>query len=217
MIDADEIVKALSQTREPRATLYLNERVVGEYFTQRVSAIQNLIAGENIQPELSASLGVLGFKLGAGRETSASFGLDTVLKAILIEFEATQSKRLSDIGRVEPTRGFMLRHVGASCIVDIDEVVAAANSELSESIAAEVEQERLRQQKRLQAREPGRKTIVWTTGTPTPMASIASDEWVSAGLMSSYSHPPFGILGRFENRIGGVIYIAPFWIWHEGW
>ena len=182
-----------------------------------MSAIQNLIAGKNIQPELSASLGLLGFKLGAGRETSASFALDTVLKAILIEFEATQSNRLSDIASVEPTRGFMLRHVGASRVVDIDEVVAAANTGLLESIAAQVEHERLRQQKRLQARDPGRKTIVWTTETPTPMAAIASDEWVSAGSMGSYAHPPLGLLGRFENRIDGVTYIAPFWIWHEDW
>jgi hypothetical protein len=218
MINAHEIVTALSQTRTPRATLYLNERVIGDYFAQRVSAIQELSTSEKLQPEVSANLAVLGFKLGGGRETSASVALDPVLKAILVEYEAALSAQLVDLGVNEGRPGFMLRHIGASHIVDIDEAVAPANSGFAEPLAVEVERERLRQQKRLQARDPGRKTIVWVAETPVgPIASIASDEWVKSTMLISYSHPPFGILGRFENRIGEVVFVAPFWIWHEGW
>lgn len=218
MMDAHDIVKALSETRQPRATLYLNERVIDEYFSQRLGAIQNLVAAEKLQPEISASLGLLGVKLGGERATTATLALNTVLKAILVEYDATLGKQLVDLNTTEPRQGIMLRHVGTARIFDIDEEVAADNSGFPGPTATQVEQERQRQQKRLQVREPGRLTIVWATATPRPMASIASDQWVSAGTLASYHlHPPYGILGRFESRIGDVSFIAPFWIWHEGW
>jgi hypothetical protein len=52
----------------------------------------------------------------------------------------------------------------------------------------------------------------------TVIASIASSSWIIGHLFASYSGAsPHGILGRYEKEIENVLFVSPFWIWHEGW
>lgn len=49
-------------------------------------------------------------------------------------------------------------------------------------------------------------------------ASIASTDFVDLGLLASYwQSGTFGILGRLERSLAGVSFLAPLWIWSEGW
>lgn len=217
-MDVNAIVKALSRSGEPRATLYLNGITVSTYFAQAITAISEVVRSEKLAPEVSANLGLLGAKLGGdkGWGTTVAFD-DPLLKAMLIEYEARVSGTLVDLRENEAGAGAMLWHIGDTQVSDIDEDVLTVTG-LPDSIAGDIQKERARQQKRLQARDPARRTIVWIATTPRYMAAICSDEWVNPGFMASYaSVPPIGILGRFERQLGQVTLIAPFWIWHEGW
>ena len=55
-MDVQEIIKTLSTTREPRATLYLNNRSIERFFSQHVSAIKEYVTSEALSGKLSAGL-----------------------------------------------------------------------------------------------------------------------------------------------------------------
>ncbi|HKE27950.1 MAG TPA: hypothetical protein VKB88_36595 [Bryobacteraceae bacterium] len=217
-MDVNGIVKALSRTGQARATFYLNRDTVSMYFTQAITAISAVVRSEKLAPEVSANLGLISAKLGGDKGWGATVALDDPLvKAMLIEHEARVSGTLVDLQENEPAGGTMLWYVGAPRVFDVIEEVSK-DSGLPDTIACEIQKERERQQTRLQARDPARRTIVWTATSPRYMAAICSDEWVHPGLLTSYAtEPPIGLLGRLERQLGQVTLIAPFWIWHEGW
>jgi hypothetical protein len=218
-MDVNAIVASLSGTRLPRATLYLNEETVNSYFAQVVTAVSEIVRSESFQPEVSANLlGIFGSKFTAGQEQTISTSLSPLLKAMLIDYEARSSGRMIDLSTAAPQPGAMLSHLGYAHIVDITHEVSASNTGWPAEVAQAVQRERTRQEERLRARDPARRTIVWTSPVPDYMAAIGSDKWVNDGFMASYAMmPPFGLLGRYERQLGDVTLIAPFWIWHDGW
>ena len=215
-MDSQDIISALSETRKPRATLYLNADTINAYFSQVVSAVQEVVRDNKLSPEVSAGLLGLGFKLAGEKGEASTYPLDPLLKAILIEYQAKMARTLVSLESEEPRPGTTMRYAGPSWIADIDEEVAPPR--LPEPIARKLQEQRARQEKRLQARDAARRTIVWYRDSAPFVASIASDEWVNEGLLTSYiDSPPFGILGRYERDCGDLVLIAPFWIWCEGW
>ena len=55
-MDVQDIIKALSTTREPRATIYLNEQSIARFFLQGVSVIKEYVNSEELSGKLSAGL-----------------------------------------------------------------------------------------------------------------------------------------------------------------
>ena len=126
-MDLNAIVKALSSSGAPRATLYLNGETVSTYFAQAVTTISAVVRSEKLAPELSASLGLLSAKLGGdkGWGTTVAFD-DPLLKAMLIEYQARVSGTLVDLRKNEARAGAMVWHVGDNThVFDIDEDVAS--------------------------------------------------------------------------------------------
>jgi len=161
---------------------------------------------------------MLTFGLGGEKGQTVSGTLDAVLKGILLECNARLSGELRDLQRARPAPGHLLFFVGPGALVEEGVSVAEAEIGLPAAAADAIETERLRQQRRIQKKDPKAATVVWLANAPLALASIASDKWLNDGNMASYGRsPPFGILGRFESNLNGVTLIAPLWIWHEGW
>jgi len=53
-MDTQELVAALSETRKPRASLYLNEERIGDLFSQQVGAIRDIVRSEKFDAKISA-------------------------------------------------------------------------------------------------------------------------------------------------------------------
>jgi hypothetical protein len=218
-MNSREIVAELSSTHQPRATLYLNGERVDALFSQELGAVREIVLSEKLGAKISASLlKLLDLELGGDKEQTVSGTLDSILKAILLERAARESNRLRDLRIDDPRAGQMLFYCGDGRIIDVDESLGQSLATLPAESLAALDTERIRQQKRLQRRDPELGTIVWLATEPQPLASIASEKWVDAGLLSSYGgNPPFGILGRFERELSGIALLSPLWIWRDGW
>jgi len=219
-MDVQEIIKALSKTREPRATIYLNNQSIERFFTQRVSAIREFVKSEQLSGRLSA--GVFSFlksEVGGQNSTGQKVELDSLLQAILIEEVEKEAGHLLDLKAEEPQAGSLIYYLGDIHIADEAEDIGKDVEEgMPPSFVKIIQQEASRQDKVIK-KENSQLEVVTTYGSleRRAFAAIVSSKWIDYGSLASYGFPPIGMIGRLERVRSGVAFIAPFWIWHDGW
>lgn len=219
-MDVQDIIKALSETREPRATLYLNNRAVEQFFTQRISAIKEFVKSEQISGRISG--GVLSFlksEVGGQNSTEQKVTLDSLLKAFLIEKVEKDAGHLLDLEFEEPRAGRLIYYLGELNIAVENEDIGKDLEERIDSSLVEVIQKEASRQDKIIKKENSQLEVVTIYGKlkKRGFAAIVSSKWVDYGTLASYGFPPIGIFGRLERVMGDVAFIAPFWIWHDGW
>ncbi len=219
-MDINKVVGSLSDTSEPRATIYLNEKSVNSYYNQRVGAIETLVNTEKIGHNLSA--GVFNFlkaEVAKGHEIAGTVSLTPELKAILIEFEEKNSKQLVNIRVEEPNKGKLLRYVGDCQFVLWDNIEVPQVNTPPTSVSRVIQKERKKQESFLKFENEKFETFVCVAKLKNYcIAAIASTKWCDLPNLASYGGvPPIGVLGRYESKQDNIFFIAPFWIWHEGW
>ncbi len=211
-----EMVEKLSTSKRPRATIYLNEKRVDEYYSQRLGPITQLAKTGKFGGHLGANLlGILNSELESGREMAGSGAITPILKAILIESEARDSDQLSNLSLGSTRDRILTTYLGPGRIFDTEDEVCADEAIGVPADAAQVIQnERARQQKVLRG-----PTLVWMAwAAEGPVASVCHDSQnnINRSYLASYPFSPFGILGFFERELSNVQFITPFWIWHDG-
>ena len=218
-MNENEIVKSLSETRNPRTTIYLNQERIDEFYSQTVGAITELIKKGKIGSKVSASLwGILGSELNADKELTGNITITPVLKAILVETQAKDSGQLIDIIADQARPMALLRHIGESQIVYMWDEVNPENAGISNDDARTLQIERTRQEKFLRFANDKVGTIVWVASAAGhTVGSIASSNHINMNELGSAppSRGRFGIIGAYESEINGVVFISPFWIWQE--
>ena len=148
-MDVQEIIKALSKTREPRAIIYLNKQGVERFFTQRVSAIREFVKSEELSGKLSA--GVFSFlksEVGGQNSTGQKVELDSLLQAMLIEEVEKDAGHLLDIGNEEPRTGSLIYYLGDLHIaVEKEDIGRDLEEGISSALVNVVQEEASRQDK----------------------------------------------------------------------
>lgn len=215
----DDLIKTLSKTNNPRATIYLNEKRVTDLYQQSVGGITEVVKTRSLTGKASAGLLTLfTSEAGGERATSTTIAITPMIMAILIEHQSANAEQLVDLAVSFPQKGALLSYVGDARLIGFDEAVTATSTNLSEAIASVIHRERLRQENVLRIQDANAKTIVWVSSIQgRSIASIASSQWVDFGHFCSYPQPPLGILGRYESESGGITFLSPLWIWHDGW
>lgn len=207
-----EIVQMLSASRRPRATIYLNQKRVDEYYSQRLGPITDLSRSGKLSGDVGMSVfNILKADISSERGLSGGGSLTPVLKAMLIETEAKVNDQLADLAVDHAPGALVATFSGDGRIFDTEDPVSG-DLLLSAQMAEVIQNERMRQQKVLRG-----STIVWV-GLPggAPLASICHDgDNVYRSFLASYPNAPFGILGYRERELHTVLFIAPLWIWHE--
>lgn len=64
--EINEIVESVSKRSKPRATIYLNEKRVDEFYNQCAGAIAELVQSGKLGSKVPASLGVVRGEVGGG-------------------------------------------------------------------------------------------------------------------------------------------------------
>jgi hypothetical protein len=214
-MNENDIIKSLSITKQPRAEIYFDKNKVTQLYEQSVGGITELATGRKLASKISGGIPlVVAGDIEGGREESAKMMISPLIKAILIEYESSQNNELVDLTSDPARKGALHRYVGDGRICKFDQQVSPETTTLPETIALIVQREREGQQRDLHE-----ETIVWTSCVKGRfLASIARSKWVDVGgVTSHYKQPPFGILARYESEIGGVTFLAPIWIWKDGW
>jgi len=110
----------------------------------------------------------------------------------------------------------LIRYIGDGYITGPKESVTAQTTGLPSDIAKLVQAEREEQQRGFEDLDEDDPTIVvWTAPGNPSLASIAHRKWVKpySGTFVSSRRFVRGILGRFESRTDGIIFLSPRWIW----
>ena len=196
-----EIVELLSTTRRPRATIYLNQRRVDDYYSQRLGPFVELVRSGKLGGNAGADLlGFLKFGVFGENSMAGSGPLTPVIKAMVIESEAKSSGQLADLSLVRPDRELLVTYVGAGQIYDNPDKIAPDQSGgVSAEAAQVVQDERERQEKGLRG-----PTIVWVGSVYSrTFASVCHDtpENVVRSFLVSYQYPPLGIIRIPRERI----------------
>lgn len=218
-MDDQELVKSLSPTGKPRATLYLAQEKVEQLYVQSVALVTEFVRSAKQGGRLSASLlKIIGAEVSEEETLSAKIHLGPLLQAILIENAGAHANALLDLSLRDAEAGTLLKYVGDARIAVMDMPVLPSKS-VTERDCEVITRERETQEKVLRFRDDKVGTIVLTASPRgAVLASIASTESTNLNFLASYSrNPPFGILGRMENRIEDVTFISPLWVWREGW
>ncbi len=218
-MDAEEIIKSLSETGKPRATIYLNQKRVHAFYEQYIGAITEIVKVKKLGGEASGSLwGFFTSKVVRGHELGEKMKIDyPIVQAMLIETAAERSDELIDLNLFEPKQGVMLKYLGPSQIIANNQKIYSAKTGLLDTQVKALEAERSRQVDILRRVDPERGAIVWVA-KGLGLASVASEIWVDFGFLSSYGlFSNFGILGRYEQEVEGIVLLSPFWIWHDGY
>lgn len=213
-----DIIKALSETKEPRATLYLNEKRVDELYQLKAGAISEIVRNSNIEAKLSAKLlDLFGGDFATSRGITGNINVTPILKAILLEYEAKQSGQLTDVSYAEPQKQGLIVYIGQGLLLFEDQAVSKETIPWRDTLLNTIQVERIRQEKILQRSDPDLKTLMWVgRGKSQHLASVISSRWFQYENAASYMFPPYGILGRIEREIENILFISPLWIWHDG-
>ena len=218
-MNENEIVKSLSETRNPRTTIYLNQERIDDFYSQTVGAITELARKGKIGSKISAGiLGILGSEVNADKELAGNMKMTPVLKAILIETQARDSGQLIDLAADQARPMTLLRYIGESQIVYMWDEVNPGNARIAENDARTLQIERTRQERFLRFTNDKVGTIVWVASVNgRTVGSIAVSDRINMNELGSAppSRGRFGIIGAYENEIDGVVLISPFWIWQD--
>jgi hypothetical protein len=241
-MDPDQLVRALIPTDDmPRIPLYVNERRLNDVFQQRVSAVNEVLVTKGIGGEVSAGyLGILGGRLSRQKDVGTKIELTAVLRALLLEFEERENRRLIDLASERARSDAFLHFVGPARIFAPWESVSLPWPErshharwqvdadamgVSNEAARAIQDRRERDQMWLGhglsdvRRSPSTtsgETIVWIARGQQLVVAIASDAGIDrSGLRHYYTLPPFGILAMLGETDGEVAYLTPLWIWKE--
>ena len=217
MITPKEIEQCLSELKTPRITLYINEKRTKDFYDQFGGPDQNSASTE-IGSELSSELkfwiaGIASKILGKkGQIKAKDISKSSQLMALVIEFHVKQRGELLDMSVERFGQKGWARYVGDGCITKKGKILTVEKTNLPKEALGVIHDERLRQQAEWEPPE----SIVWTASGLTPLASVANAKWVDDDDLASYAHNPIGIFGRPEQQKGGVAFVSPIWIWHEG-
>ncbi|MCD6274050.1 MAG: hypothetical protein J7K30_14695 [Deltaproteobacteria bacterium] len=219
-MDENKIMKELSKTRKPRAPLYLNGDSLNLIFPQYVGAISGLVRSGKLGAEVSASLlNFFGSKLSAEEVLSATVDLSPTVKGVLIEAHARDSNDLVDLTSSDPKQDTWLTYIGDAKFIRRDQILTQEYCSFSPSIVETIQKERELQEQDLKEEDESIKTTLWLAESRGYiLASIASTKGIISNVFASYARKvPQGILGRLERMEESVVFVAPFWIWSEGW
>ena len=215
-----EILKSLSEVKIPRTTLYLNiDRVKEQYFQN--GGLETIETSDTINSEVNAKItaavasveGNVSNTMGIKGELSVS----PLLMAILLEKDSQRNNLLVDPATtVLLPKGSLLKRIANTYLVRPSEIVTSQTSKLSDDMAFIVQTERERQMKDYEDLGFSRKTVVWTDKSRMNVASIVSTEFLNPNSFTSYAHGLIGILGLLEKEVSNIRFIAPLWLWHEG-
>ena len=219
-MDIQEIIKTLSKSREPRATIYLNNNSIRQLFSQRVSAVRELVNSEQLSGRLSAGLfSFLKSEIGTQLADSQKIELDPLLQAILIEEVEKNAGNLIDLKNDKPGPGSLIYYTGnLNIAIEKADISKEKKDDLPGTFIEAVSDEAHRQEKiiKKENHELEVVTFYWMTGKDG-YAAVASNKWIDYGTLASYGFSPIGLLGRLESIKNKIAFIAPLWVWHDGW
>lgn len=203
-----------------RITLYLNTARVREQYFQN-GGLEMIETSDAINAETKGDIDIKVASIeGSISNTKGSKGelkISPLLMAILLEEDKKRNNLIVDPATSSSIpKGALLKRVSDTRLVLPSETVNIQTSKFSEDIANEVQIERDKQVKGYEELEKTRKTIVWGDVSRRNVASIVSTEFLNPDSFTSYNQGLLGILGLFEKEISKIRFIAPLWIWHEG-
>lgn len=215
-----DTIKSLPEVGMHRTRLYLNvERVKDQYYQNGgLDTIEmNDELNSGITAGIQAFLASIGSTISTRRGSSGQLTIHPLLMAILLEEEKRRSNLLLDPASVDfIPRGAFLKHVADTHLIQPSEIVTTQTCGLPEHVARAVQVERERQMKVYEDLGFSIKTSVWATANKRNLAAIVSTQFVDPNSFTSYAQGLTGILGLLEKETPHVRFIAPLWIWHEG-
>jgi hypothetical protein len=215
-----EIIRGLSENEERRVTLYLNvERVKGLYFQNGGPESINTLAEQKFQGKGGINLGVaLESQVSRTTGTDAGQVIKPEQMAIILEEFKRKRDLLLDPSIAKIKRKALLKHVTNRWnFVLADGTVVDQATDLSSSIAQEIETERENQVSLYQSLGLTRKMLIWTSSGKRVLASIMSSEYIVPDNFVSYRCGEIGILGVLEKESSSdILFISPLWVWNQG-
>lgn len=190
------------------------------FFTQRVSAVKEFVKSEGLSGKLSAGIfSFLRSEVGGQNSTGQKVELDSLLQAILVEEVEKNTGQLLDLGFEEPQTGSLIYYLGEMNIaVEKKDIGRDLEKEMPESWVKVIQSEADRQEHVIKKEDAQLEVVTFYVAMERRgFAAVASSKWIDYGSLASYGFSPIGLLGRMERDKSGVAFIAPFWIWHDGW
>ena len=145
--------------------------------------------------------------------------MESLLQAILIEEVEKSTGHLIDLRSQELSSGSLVYYVGDIRVAVEKEDIGHDLERKTTTAWIEVIQNEANRQEGIIKKEDAQLEILtfYVTLGELCFAVIASSKWIDYGTLASYGFLPIGLLGRLEKTISGVAFIAPFWLWHDGW
>jgi hypothetical protein len=211
----------LLRVRGSRVPMYQNDKRIGQEYEQRLPNVTELLAEVGLS--VGGSGGVPGVVTAEGGRTQSeaqTIQMTPLLQALLLEESERERGELVDLSVDEPKAGSLLRFVGAGRVfLPSQEVTELLDPELrlGPEDAQEIQAAREQQQETMEEiGQTDSRTAVWIWRRSQLLASIASLSWLDPSNFYRYRDtPPFGILGKLENRARDAALLAPLLIWHD--